>query len=65
MTKLTSEPGAQTTPSPRKPWQPPAIVLERSLEVTAQGGPPKGPVGAPGGFLGPLSGSGGAGTCGP
>ncbi len=61
MTKPTSEPGAQATPSPRKPWRTPAIVLERSLEVAAQDGPPKGPMSAPGGFLGPLGTSGGLG----
>lgn len=44
----------------RKAWQAPAIVLERSLEVAAQGGPPGG---APGGFLGPLGTSGNSGTC--
>lgn len=54
---------APTQPA-RKPWQTPAIVLERSLEVAAQDGPPKGPMAAPGGFLGPLGTSGGSGTCG-
>ncbi len=44
----------------RKAWETPRIVLERSLEVSAQGGPPGG---APNGFIGPLSTSGGAGTC--
>jgi hypothetical protein len=43
--------------SARKRWEAPSIVLERSLEVSAQGGPPSG---APSGFLGPLSASGGA-----
>ncbi len=46
----------------RQPWQPPAIVFERSLEVSAQGGPPD-PGFAPQGFLGPLGTSGGKGTC--
>ncbi|MCX6032011.1 MAG: hypothetical protein NT169_22285 [Chloroflexi bacterium] len=41
----------------RKPWQEPAIVSERSLEVAAQGGPPRSPWAAPS-YLGPLSGSG-------
>jgi hypothetical protein len=43
----------------RKPWEEPKIVLERSLFASAQGGPP----GSPQGFLGPLTASGGAGTC--
>lgn len=39
----------------RKPWVEPAIVLERSLAVAAQGGPPGQPQGGPpSGFLGPL-----------
>ncbi len=63
-TTTTNETDALTQPA-RKPWQPPAIVLERSLEVVAQDGPPKGPMGAPGGFLGPLGTSGNQGTCGP
>lgn len=46
----------------RKRWEPPAIVLERSLEVSAQGGPPQ-PGFGPQGFLGPLGTSGGMGTC--
>lgn len=46
----------------RQPWEPPAIVFERSLEVAAQGGPPQ-PGFAPQGFLGPLGTSGGKGTC--
>ncbi|GEM_PF-2775393 len=42
----------------RQPWQEPAIILERPLEVAAQVRPPGGPPGgAPYGFLGPLSGS--------
>jgi hypothetical protein len=53
----------ENTPAlPRKRWEEPAIVLERSLEVSAQGGPPSAP-GAPNGFLGPLSASGGSGSC--
>ena len=50
----------QVETATRKSWEAPRIVLERSLEVSAQGGPP----GAPNGFIGPLSTSGGAGTCG-
>lgn len=46
----------------RQPWEPPAIVFERSLEAAAQGGPPE-PGFAPQGFLGPLGTSGGKGTC--
>lgn len=46
----------------RQPWEPPAIVFERSLEVSAQGGPPQ-PGFGPQGFLGPLGTSGGKGTC--
>ncbi len=37
-----------------KVWEEPAIVLERSLEAAAQGGPPSAPGGAPQGYLGPL-----------
>jgi hypothetical protein len=47
---------AEAQVSLRKRWEVPSIVLERSLEVSAQGGPPGG---APKGFLGPLSASGG------
>ncbi len=57
-----SDPRAmQVKRTERKPWQPPAIVLERSLEVSAQGGPPQPGFGQ--GFLGPLGTSGGKGTC--
>ena len=40
----------------RKTWEEPAIVLERSLEVAAQGAGPAGanPFGPPSGFIGPL-----------
>jgi hypothetical protein len=51
----------QMTSDVRKAWETPRIVLERSLEVSAQGGPPGG---APNGFIGPLSTSGGQGQCG-
>lgn len=47
----------------RRRWQAPAVIFERSLEAAAQDGPPKGPMGAPNGFLGPLGTSGGKGTC--
>ncbi len=42
----------------RKRWEAPCIVLERSLEVAAQGGGPADPPapGGPSGFLGPLGG---------
>ena len=50
----------QVETAARKTWETPRIVLERSLEVSAQGGPP----GAPNGFIGPLGTSGGSGTCG-
>ena len=65
MTRIVADNESTIVSQPdRKPWQPPAIVLERSLEVSAQDGPPKGPMAAPGGFLGPLGTSGGSGTCG-
>jgi hypothetical protein len=65
---------APAEPMLRKRWEEPRIVLERSLEVTAQAGwpyaPPQadnqtsqGPMGAPMGFLGPLNTSGGTGRC--
>lgn len=40
----------------RKPWEEPAIVIERSLEIAAQGSGPAGsnPFGPPSGFIGPL-----------
>jgi hypothetical protein len=62
MSPTESKSVASPTSQPsRKRWQAPAIVLERSLEVSAQGG---GPQGVPnGGFLAPLSASGGSGTC--
>lgn len=47
----------------RQPWEPPAIVFERSLEVSAQGGPPGPPGFGPQGFLGPLGTSGNSGNC--
>ncbi len=64
METMISKHDANTTPQPgRKRWEAPAIVLERSLEVSAQGGPPQ-PYAPPRGFLGPLATSGGVGTCG-
>jgi hypothetical protein len=44
----------------RKPWQEPAIIHERPLEVAAQGGPPREPWATPS-YLGPLGTSGGTG----
>ena len=55
-----------TLPPARKAWAEPAIVLERSLEVAAEGVPPAGRRGArvrSNGFLGPLGTSGGSGLC--
>ncbi len=55
----------QVVPAGRKRWEAPCIVLERSLEVSAQGGPPTGGQGGvPNGFIGPLGLSGSKGTCG-
>lgn len=59
-----AEQTARSNPPDRRPWQAPAIVLERSLAVSAQDGPPKGPMGGPNGFLGPLGTSGNSGGCG-
>lgn len=47
-------------------WEDPCMILERALEVRAQGGPPGGGPpegGLDRGFLGPLSASGGSGYC--
>jgi hypothetical protein len=64
MTPTISKPNTDTTPRPsRKRWEAPAIVLERSLLVSAQDGPPQ-PFGAPNGLLGPLGASGDSGNCG-
>jgi hypothetical protein len=52
----------QAAVSLRKRWEEPAILLERSLEVSAEGVPPN-RLGAPRGFLGPLGTSGNKGTC--
>jgi len=63
MVKELSKHDASTAPQPsRKRWEMPAIVLERSLVVSAQDGPPVIP-GAPDSFLGPLGTSGGSGNC--
>ncbi len=51
----------QMTSDVRKAWETPRIVLERSLQVSAQGGPPGG---APNGFIGPLGTSSPQGFCG-
>ncbi len=55
----------QSTPDERKAWSEPAIVLERSLLVSAQGPNPGGPNFGPQqpGFIGPLNTSGGTGNC--
>lgn len=54
----------QAVPAGRKRWEAPCIVLERSLEVSAQGGPPTGAQGGvTNGFIGPLGLLGGSGTC--
>lgn len=64
MNTLISEQQANTNLPGRKRWEAPAIVLERSLEVSAQGGPPTGiQGGAPSGFIGPLGTSGSSGGC--
>ncbi len=51
----------QPEPLSRQPWEEPAIVLERSLEVRAQDAAPPGldPLTSLNGFLGPLSASAG------
>ena len=53
-------------PSTRKAWEAPAVILERPLEVAAEGLPPTERRGArvrANGFLGPLGTSGGSGLC--
>jgi len=63
MTLMTAKLDTDKTPQPsRKRWEAPAIVLERSLLVSAQSGTPQ-PFDAPNGFLGPLDASGGSGNC--
>jgi hypothetical protein len=62
MTTHTVKSDASATLQPaRRRWEPPAIVLERALQVSAQDGPPVDPNAVPNGFLGPLSTSAGAG----
>ncbi len=55
----------QSTLDERKAWSEPAIVLERSLLVSAQGPNPGGPNFGPPqqGFIGPLNTSGNSGHC--
>lgn len=54
--------GAQEQPVERKPWEAPAIVLERPLETQAQRVPPQSsPDVAP--VVGPFGTSGGSGIC--
>ncbi len=62
MTVTTIDHKTQPSSPTRHPWETPAIVLERSLEASAQGGPPV-PPGAPPSFLGPLGVSGDTGQC--
>jgi hypothetical protein len=63
--KTTSSESIVPEPKARKRWEEPCIVLERGLEVSAQGSPPgSNPFQPPNGFLGPLGTSGGSGTCG-
>jgi hypothetical protein len=64
MTTTTTKPVANEAALPaRQRWEAPAIVLERSLQVSAQDGPPN-PVGSlPNGMLGPLGTSGDSGGC--
>lgn len=57
---------ATIRPQERKVWEPPAIVLERSLLVSAQDPVPGERRAArtrPNGLIGPLSASGGGGQC--
>jgi hypothetical protein len=55
MTPIITKSDANRMSQPgRKRWEAPAIVLERSLEVSAQDG---GPQGVPNGFIAPLSAS--------
>lgn len=61
MTTTNTVHDTQSQPA-RKSWETPSIVLERSLEASAQGGPPV-PPGAPPSFLGPLGTSGDSGQC--
>jgi len=55
-TEIFAQPKHVTLPA-RQRWEAPAIVLERSLQVSAQDGPPSG-------LVGPLNTSGDLGNCG-
>lgn len=59
MKTIPSEQTSNPTLPPRKCWETPTIIFERSLQAMAQGGPPVGPSG----FLGPLNTSGDTGQC--
>lgn len=59
MTTMTVDHDISAVAAARKQWEAPAIVLERSLEVSAQGRPPGDPPTS--GFVGPLGFSGGLG----
>lgn len=63
MTAPTEQQILAASENTRQPWQAPAIVFERSLEATAQGGPPQPPFQQVQGFLGPLGTSGNTGQC--
>jgi hypothetical protein len=64
MTAKTIEQPTNLTLPARQRWEAPAIILERSLQVSAQDGPPNPVGGPPNGFLGPLGTSGDTGNCG-
>lgn len=57
-TEISQSDASTALLSARQRWEAPAIVLERSLEVSAQDGSPTGPDG----LLGPLSTSAGGGN---
>ena len=63
---MDHKPSTPPEPLSRQPWEEPAIVLERSLEVKAQDAVPPGndPLKALSGFLGPLNSSGIPNGCG-
>jgi hypothetical protein len=62
-TEFFAHPKHATLPA-RQRWEAPAIILERSLQVSAQDGPPNPMGGPPSGLLGPLGTSGDTGNCG-